>query len=322
MPPKKKRKQAAPKKLTPEEHRAKCREAAVQKLKAHARSLRLDEEDLDRLSDSVRALIEMNQEIWGRCKQSKVDVKYTEEITFYRIGYFSVQVTTPISDGQLIFTTSSELMTNDFPGLPSIPSILLDFVSVLPPTDAVFPDYEAFFGKAILLNDEILAPFLAIVKEHLKSVQVYLGKIESWLLEPSHAISFINEQFGLELNLPEITGCNDSCTVHHKYSAGEVCIKCFKPRSRHNSVQSSSSYSRSISKHRFCSLVASSGNTSNSAALASHNRASYWSGIRSEPQELKHVDIKEGEITKAFQICNGADQKHLKKFVEFVDSFA
>merc|ERR1711862_315100 len=50
---------------------------------------------------------------------------------------------------------------------------------------SMFIDYEAFFESALgLLNDDVLEPFLANLKDHLMDVQVALGKIDTWWTEP------------------------------------------------------------------------------------------------------------------------------------------
>ena len=50
-----------------------------------------------------------------------------------------------------------------------------------------------------MLHDDILEPFLCKLKQHLESIQVCLGEIESWLLEPKANIQFLEETFGKKL---------------------------------------------------------------------------------------------------------------------------
>ena len=50
-----------------------------------------------------------------------------------------------------------------------------------------------------MLHDDILEPFLCKLKQHLESIQVCLGEIESWLLEPKSNIQCLEETFGKKL---------------------------------------------------------------------------------------------------------------------------
>ncbi len=64
-----------------------------------------------------------------------------------------------------------------------------------------FIDFDAFFQSALVLHEDVLEPFLAKLKHHIKSIHVCLGEIESWLLEPKSNIEFLEETFELELEL-------------------------------------------------------------------------------------------------------------------------
>jgi hypothetical protein len=52
-----------------------------------------------------------------------------------------------------------------------------------------------------MLHDDVLEPFLAMFKQHLESIQVCLGEIESWLLEHKSNIQFLEETFGKKLDI-------------------------------------------------------------------------------------------------------------------------
>jgi hypothetical protein len=64
-----------------------------------------------------------------------------------------------------------------------------------------FINYDDFFKTAIMLHDDVLEPFLVKLKQHLESIQVCLGEIESWLLEPKSNIQFLEETFGKKLDI-------------------------------------------------------------------------------------------------------------------------
>ena len=61
-----------------------------------------------------------------------------------------------------------------------------------------------------MLHDDILEQFLCKFKQHLESIQVCLGKIESWLLEPKSNIQFLEETFQKKLIIiPAVPLCDD-----------------------------------------------------------------------------------------------------------------
>lgn len=69
----------------------------------------------------------------------------------------------------------------------------------------------------------------AILKEHLKCIQVALGEMESWLAEPSHSLTFANQLFHKKLAAPNLKGrCKPRCFITHAASA--TCVHCFYPK--------------------------------------------------------------------------------------------
>jgi len=198
------------------------RKTPINAMKAEADSL--DDEDLDRLTDTTRALIVTNKEIWERCKPG-ASVNENWQADFRRLGYFSVHATTPFGNGTVVFRTTFEAQDETFPELPVFPSVLLEIMPGLLPEipeseDELLPNYEEYLSRAMYLQDDILKPFLTIMKEHLKSVQVFLGEIESWLLEANCAVSFINHQFGMKLSLPD-PGAN---WMHHEHQVHSIVM--------------------------------------------------------------------------------------------------
>jgi hypothetical protein len=96
----------------------------------------------------------------------------------------------------------------------------------------VFHCCNAYLKKAALLNDGVLVSFLTQVQEHLENVQIFLGKIETWLSEPVSSTQFLNELFGNGAALIEdVNGsmCKPGAEVYHS----AMCILCCESRSSH-----------------------------------------------------------------------------------------
>ncbi|CAB9505158.1 expressed unknown protein [Seminavis robusta] len=237
------------------------REAIIGRLRKAAEWLD-QEEDRNKLISSTLALAKTNQEILQRCLPHKLPRQQqqqqqpnpttaTNQVEFYRLGFEVVEVTTtkpvysytnPLLQGSpmLKFQTKSEVARRAFTISQKLSTVLNDIIPIPQATTAnqqVLPDYENYLSRAILLQDDILILFLLVLKEHLKAIQVSLGEIESWLLEPMHIVQFLNDQFGTQLQLSELqphpmdTHNNNHNNHQTNIQPGEddcsTCSKCF-----------------------------------------------------------------------------------------------
>jgi hypothetical protein len=91
-----------------------------------------------------------------------------------------------------------------------------------------FIDFEGFFERALLLHETVLEQFLPKLKEHLMSIQVCLGEIDSWVIqEPQGNISYLEETFEMKMEIPDnnVTLGRHYCKcVTH--DSNEICLKC------------------------------------------------------------------------------------------------
>ena len=124
-------------------------------------------------------------------------------------------------------------MCSRFGTPPTIPACLSSLFLIDAPLDGeVFHCCNAYLKKAALLNDGVLVSFLTQVQEHLENVQIFLGKIETWLSEPVSSTQFLNELFGNGAALIEdVNGsmCKPGAEVYHS----AMCILCCESRSSH-----------------------------------------------------------------------------------------
>mmetsp|Transcript_3952 Transcript_3952/g.6079 ORF Transcript_3952/g.6079 Transcript_3952/m.6079 type:complete len:163 (-) Transcript_3952:97-585(-) len=77
----------------------------------------------------------------------------------------------------------------------SIPPELTNILSYKKHKGELLPDYDHFLETSLLLCEDVLIPFLLKLKTHLEEIQVFLGIIESWLMESAGCINFIEEVF-------------------------------------------------------------------------------------------------------------------------------
>lgn len=263
-----------------------------------------DEEDLPCLVSNCRALIQTNDEIWGRCKPSYVwddskSNKTTEDcLQFYRFGYQEVQVTTDTPTGrncQVNIVAKTGVAAKSYSGLPDFPKHIRAFFHIDSATGSnVLFDYNACLEKILCLKENLAELFLLVLKEHLKTVQVFLGGIETWLLETGHALQFIRETFGCHLNPLELgNGCDlRSCLMQREDH--EVCLGCFQTKESHG---------RNAENHPRCNGGMASFHMPTTKTLKT---------IRL----ISRLDVFEAN----FHICSAEDQERLKRLLHFFES--
>jgi hypothetical protein len=315
--------------LNAQDFMAKSRENTINALRG-ATGCICDYDNLDQLIVMVRALIETNREIWERCKQNLVEKNEKamvesppSNLKFYRVGYTSVDVTTRsnngygnVKDSILSFTTKAVLETKAFSSIPLLPLKLrntLSEVSKVP--EEILPDYDRYMEKAALLHEDVMEPFLVVLKGHLEDLQVFLGEIDTWVFEPLLCRNFIRDQFNHDLPVAELVGCGNSCSLKHD---DMLCVRCFSTQGCHknvNSTHSGSSYQYHGSSYQY---HGSSYHVHDYCAVGHIVRGSFF---QSSCTELKKVSLRDGgEIKKTFNISTEAEQARLRKFLEFVES--
>jgi len=60
-------------------------------------------------------------------------------------------------------------------------------------------NYLKYLKHSFILEESIMFPFLAILKDHLEEFQVFLGNVESWLMESTWNAFFLQNTFHLSL---------------------------------------------------------------------------------------------------------------------------
>ena len=170
--------------------------------------------------------------------ENQLDPYYDTEVvehhyTFARYDFSKVSVHQNPSDEdrtELITEQQRSLKAFCLKSLCELPAGLNDLfvVKYQAAQYHAFIDYDAFFKTAIMLHDDVLEPFLVKLKQHLESIQVCLGEIESWLLEPKANIQFLEETFGKKLDiLTDEDLLNEGCSLDEEFECNYQVLKTY-----------------------------------------------------------------------------------------------
>ncbi len=235
-----------------EEFLVRARQRAQEKLLESQNQIPVAIHDLPYLLRATRALIGLNNSIWDQCHDNQSEI-IDGDLPFSRVSI--VRIKTQVEGTKTTFHIQTTVTSKDFGALPllppelsalmSVPMLSSDDTSSSRQSAARFPDYAMYLDRATLLRDETLLPFLITLKDHLESLHVFLGAIESWLMEPLGQWQFLKDVFDGVAQvdfLPKLKDltvpCGDAggnlkcCTVHHAESS--LCLRCLKPYSSHH----------------------------------------------------------------------------------------
>ncbi len=270
--------------------------------------------DIEQNIREIRAILKMNAEILNRCKKfisapsghsfvaallTKARSYGTHTTTFSRIRFAEVQVRKMRNVGtQFITRPIRDKQSFDTKPLSKLPKELDDIVVKHNMTEEKlknFIDFEKFFNKSLILHDSVLSSFLPKLKEHLMTIQVCLGRIDSWVIqEPQVAIGFLDATFGKEIDIPDdnaVLGPHQcKCKSHPAY---QLCLKCGKTLISHT-----------VHGGKMLCNIESVGGEDQFFTCEVY-------------QVLNQVKVK-GKHETSFDITNVNEQMRLKKFLEFI----
>jgi hypothetical protein len=178
-----------------------------------------------------------------------------------------------------------------------------------------FIDYDAFFRTAIVLHDDVLEPFLVKLKQHLESIQVCLGEIESWLLEPKSNIQFLEETFQNKLLIITATPLGDD--YGYPWQKDNRNFPDSLPREMNTWIcQRCNLY---FKEHKHNHKYVREGSIFKFQCPDTLGFFKKWDN-RPECQVLKCYSEESGKFEKTFTIAKASDQQKLKKFIDFMGS--
>ncbi|KAL7545277.1 hypothetical protein ACHAWF_008624 [Thalassiosira exigua] len=148
----------------------------------------------------IRAILAVNAEIYQRCSRSMMHKKGVARVRRYRCE----KVIARSVDSVTQFLAESEISEREFDVelLATTPDCLEENFACQPrfKVHRGFIDFDAYFQSSLALHEDVLGPFLAHLKDHLEKIQVCLGEIEQWLLEPHDNTTFVESMFGTKLS--------------------------------------------------------------------------------------------------------------------------
>ena len=297
MPPKKKGKNEPKEPEDPLEYVNHIREEAGKRFVTTGRKKNVSL-DIEQNVCEIRALLKINDEIFGRCMSMGEGKIQAGSITFMRNSYDVVKVRP--SGTSTEFYTEPERSNKEFDmkSLSELPDGLNNvFALKYQKEQPSLIDYKAFLESAVMLHDDILEPFLAKLKCHIESIHVCLGEVESWLLEPKSNIKFIEETFGKGL---DVSIAIETENGNSAYASTDLCISCGRCFGEHRVQPSMYGYGcEPINGRRY--------------------NCRYGGGVFKKYIVLKTCD-ESGKFEKTFAIAEKSEQKKLKKFLEFMSS--
>lgn len=152
----------------------------------------------------IRALLAINDEIFDRCMANATTTGGKTRLARYGFGTVKTRHLRDSSELELVTQPTRTWENFDTSVLTAPPKGLRDIFQYKykDAPYSKFVDYNFLFKKSLLLHDDALAMFLPKLKEHLESVQVCLGDLDAWVMQPHKDVSLINDVFGKQLNIP------------------------------------------------------------------------------------------------------------------------
>ena len=271
----------------------------------------------------IRAILKTNAEIFNRCMPSAVisrDAKrrsaglgHRGTTTLARIEINEVH-TQYRGDDKTVFVVYPKQSQHSFQTsiLSNIPS---ELECIVPPTTMYreephsgFIHHEAYFQSCLVLHDDILAPFLVHLKDYLMSVQICLGKIDEWIMEPNETLQFLKSTFP-SLDVAKLGEWHPSKTATMflchcpvgRHNAEDSCLKCKHPFRKHN-VRMSPEFDGDATCSYMCP-----------------HRQEYF-----HCNEVAAVVLQEcsscGRHETKFSLLNESERNKLQKFLDFITS--
>ena len=156
---------------------------------------------LDTVIAGVRLLIKKNDRLIVHCEKYRWESE--GGFTFNRIEINHVKVDSSEESSNLsriALKTTPRRKTKDF-GLPAdIPAALADII-VIKTGNGGLPDYGRFLERALLLNNDVLKPFLHILQKHLEGIAAFYNEVAAWIAEPDADRAFLEKTFQVAFDL-------------------------------------------------------------------------------------------------------------------------
>ena len=157
-----------------------------------------DETDLEYLMKTVQALISTNTDIWGRCNHHEaLDTEWNVRLLCCETATLQADCSSYSNISHIEVTSTPTMSTFNIGHPPELPISLTDIFAVK--SSGNFYDCDEYLKKSLILSDDVLPGFLKTLQTHLEDVQVFLGRIESWILEGTSNLEYLNTLFETDI---------------------------------------------------------------------------------------------------------------------------
>jgi len=166
--------------------------------------------ELDYLINTTQALVASNDEIWSRVKanlKSHANKQFNQldeepKLIFHYVGFNVVKALSKMDGygqrpGPLAFRSVCMEHTKAF-SVTCFPDPLRSVIIPTLDKDGML-NYSEYVKRSFILDKDIMHPFLALLKDHLEEFQVFLGTVESWLMENARNTAFLEKTFNVTL---------------------------------------------------------------------------------------------------------------------------
>ena len=159
-----------------------------------------DETDLEYLMKTVQALISTNTDIWGRCNHHEaLDTEWNVRLLCCETAKLQADCGSYSNRSHITVTSTPTMSTFNIGHPPELPVSLTDIFAVK--SSGNFYEYDEYLKKSLILSDDVLPGFLKTLQTHLEDVQVFLGRIESWILEGTSNLEYLNTLFETDIDI-------------------------------------------------------------------------------------------------------------------------
>ena len=195
-------------------------------IRPNKRGNAVSNDDVQQNIREIRAILITNAEIFDRCMKSREKSSSSKitssddtslddsssgdsssKVKFVRYSFDHVWVKFDTKDnysGKCIADKKRLVKSFDMTPLTQLPDGIANIIFMPPKKSGNdFIDYEEFFEKSLILHEDVLGTFLEQLKNHLiSSVQVLLGEIETWLMEPASNMNYLQSKFRMKIVKP------------------------------------------------------------------------------------------------------------------------
>jgi hypothetical protein len=156
---------------------------------------------LDTIIAAARIFIKKNDRLISNCEKHRWESE--GGFTYQRVEINEVKVESNgvnASLSRILLKTTPRRKIKDFGLPPAIPATLVDIIAA---KDGIagLPDYELFLERALLLQNDVLKPFLQLFQSHLLNIEAFFREVAAWIAAPDADRAFLEHTFQVDFDI-------------------------------------------------------------------------------------------------------------------------